>query len=111
MITHDLGVVAQVCDRVAVMYAGKIVESGDVASIFANPLHPYTQALLKSLPSQAIQRGKLENIRGRVPGLADRPSGCRFHPRCPHAKPICQEAAPPLKHQANGQEVACVLYD
>lgn len=111
LITHDLGIVAQVCDEVAVMYAGKIVEFGDVASIFSNPLHPYTQALLKSLPSQGIARGRLENIPGRVPGLADRPRGCCFHPRCPQAKAICREAPPPLRHVSEKQEVACVLYD
>ena len=111
LITHDLGVVAQVCDRVAVMYAGKIVESGPAEAIFSEPLHPYTQALLKSLPSQGIQRGALENIRGRVPSLDDRPAGCRFHPRCPHALPVCSEAAPPLLKREGGQEVACVLYD
>ena len=111
LITHDLGVVAQVCDRVAVMYAGKIVEFGDARAIFRQPLHPYTQALLKSLPSQGIARGALATIQGRVPSLEDRPSGCRFHPRCPHAKAICREQAPPLKAQADGQEVACVLYD
>jgi oligopeptide/dipeptide ABC transporter ATP-binding protein len=111
LITHDLGVVAQVCDRVAVMYAGKIVEFGDVHSIFSNPLHPYTRALLNSLPSQGIARGQLENIEGRVPGLADRPAGCRFHPRCPHAKAICREAIPPLQRISEQQEVACVLYD
>lgn len=111
LITHDLGIVAQVCDEVAVMYAGKIVEFGDVASIFSNPLHPYTQALLKSLPSQGIARGRLENIQGRVPGLADRPGGCCFHPRCPQAKAICREAPPPLRQVSEKQEVACVLYD
>ncbi len=111
LITHDLGVVAQVCDRVAVMYAGKIVESGDVHSIFSNPLHPYTQALLNSLPSKGIARGRLENIQGQVPGLAHRPAGCRFHPRCPQAKAVCREQAPPLKQVSARQEVACVLYD
>ncbi len=111
LITHDLGVVAQVCDRVAVMYAGKIVEFSDVASIFKNPLHPYTQALLKSLPSQGIARGALENIQGRVPSLTDWPTGCHFHPRCIHARAICRENAPPLRSAAEGQEVACVLYD
>ena len=111
LITHDLGVVAQVCDRVAVMYAGKIVESGDVHSIFSNPLHPYTQALLNSLPSKGIARGRLENIQGQVPGLADRPAGCRFHPRCPQAKAVCRASAPPLKQVSARQEVACVLYD
>ncbi len=111
LITHDLGVVAQVCDRVAVMYAGKIVEFGDVASIFSNPLHPYTQALLNSLPSQGIARGELENIQGRVPSLADRPAGCRFHPRCSHALGVCRQETPQLRTTADGQEVACVLYD
>ena len=111
LITHDLGVVAQVCDRVAVMYAGKIVEFGDVHSIFANPLHPYTQALLNSMPSQGIARGLLANIQGRVPGLADRPKGCRFHARCPHAEAICREETPQLKQVSVQQEVACVLYD
>ena len=111
LITHDLGVVAQVCDRVAVMYAGKIVEFGDVQSIFSNPLHPYTQALLHSLPSQGIARGALENIQGLVPSLADRPTGCRFHPRCAHARAICREEIPPLRAYSAEQEVACVLYD
>jgi len=111
LITHDLGVVAQVCDRVAVMYAGRIVEFGDVLSIFQNPLHPYTQALLNSLPSQGIARGALENIQGRVPGLADRPAGCHFHPRCSHARAACREKPPPLRQAADGQGVACVLYD
>ncbi|MCY4019249.1 MAG: ABC transporter ATP-binding protein [Chloroflexi bacterium] len=111
LITHDLGVVAQVCDRVAVMYAGKIVEFGDVHSLFSNPLHPYTQALLNSLPSKGIARGRLENIQGRVPSLADRPSGCRFHPRCPQAKAVCRKSVPPLKQVSASQEVACVLYD
>jgi len=111
LITHDLGVVAQVCDRVAVMYAGKIVEFSDVNSIFKNPLHPYTQALLKSLPSQGIARGALENIQGRVPSLTDWPTGCHFHPRCIHARAICREKAPPLRRAAESQEVACVLYE
>ncbi|MCY3915369.1 MAG: ABC transporter ATP-binding protein [Chloroflexi bacterium] len=111
LITHDLGVVAQVCDRVAVMYAGKIVEFSDVASIFNNPLHPYTQALLKSLPSQGIARGSLENIQGRVPSLMDWPTGCHFHPRCIHARAICREKTPPLRKAAEGQVVACVLYE
>ena len=111
LITHDLGVVAQVCDRVAVMYAGKIVEFGDVGAIFSHPLHPYTQALLNSLPSQGIARGKLETIQGRVPGLASRPAGCRFHPRCSHARALCREETPHLRKTADGQEVACVLYE
>jgi len=110
-ITHDLGIVAQICDRVAVMYAGEIVEVGDVRSIFAQPLHPYTKALLNSLPSNQVERGRLENIKGRVPGLADRPSGCHFHPRCDHARPVCTSHAPPRVHPSPQREVACVLYD
>jgi len=111
LITHDLGVVAQVCDRVAVMYAGKIVEFGDVYSIFSNPLHPYTRALLNSMPNRQIARGQLENIAGRVPGLADRPSGCRFHPRCAQAKAVCRTQTPRKVTVSDKQEVACVLYE
>ena len=111
LITHDLGVVAQVCHRVAVMYAGEIVEVGDVLSVFSEPLHPYTQALLNSLPSRQVARGQLENIKGRVPDLTDRPQGCRFHPRCPHVKDICAEHTPPRIQYSPEREVACVLYD
>ena len=109
-ITHDLGVVAQICDRVAVMYAGEIVETGDVASIFAKPLHPYTQALLSAAPNDEAARGNLATIDGRVPGLIDRPSGCHFHPRCRYAREICVRAAPPRVRPSVGGEVACVLH-
>lgn len=111
LITHDLGIVAQVCDRVAVMYAGEIVEVGDVFSIFSEPLHPYTQALLASLPNRRVARGQLTSIEGRVPGLTDRPAGCRFHPRCAHAKEICAKHPPPRIQRSPQREVTCVLYD
>lgn len=111
LITHDLGVVAQVCDRVAVMYAGEIIEVGDVRSVFAEPLHPYTQALLNSLPNRQVQRGALANIEGMVPGITQRPSGCRFHPRCPQARDICRQQPPPRIQRAPEREVACVLYE
>src|SRR5690606_9312455 len=103
----DLGIVAQVCDRVAVMYAGEIVEIGDVLSVFSEPLHPYTQALLNSLPTRQIARGQLETIRGRVPDLENRPQGCRFHPRCSHAKEICSIQPPHRIKVAPQREVAC----
>jgi peptide/nickel transport system ATP-binding protein len=96
-ITHDLGVVAEVCDRVAVMYAGEIVESGPVEEIFANPSHPYTYALLESIPTEEKER--LTPIEGNVPSLIDMPDGCHFAPRCPWAQPDCREGEIPyLEH-------------
>ena len=96
-ITHDLGVVAQLCDRVMVMYAGSIVESGDVYTTFAKPRHPYTQALLRSHPSRSARRSRLVTIPGRVPSLRDLPPGCKFAPRCHRAEAICL-ATEPLAH-------------
>lgn len=89
IITHDLGVIADMCDRVCVMYGGVIVENASVKEIFKNPLHPYTQGLLKAIPSHAQKRERLEVIKGFVPNLIYPPSGCRFHPRCPAAMPHC----------------------
>ena len=111
LITHDLGIVAQTCNRVAVMYAGKIVEMADTFALFGQPAHPYTQALLGSLLALGAERGKLPTIEGTVPDLADLPSGCRFHPRCGHARPICSQRLPRMVKLPNGGEVACVLYD
>ena len=111
LITHDFGVVARVCDRVAVMYAGEIVESGPVAAILGAPLHPYTRALLKAAPSDNAPRGQLPTIPGRVPPLADRPSGCAFRDRCPHAASACAAAEARTRHMpVPGHEVACVQY-
>jgi oligopeptide/dipeptide ABC transporter ATP-binding protein len=93
-ITHDFGVVARMCDRVAVMYAGRIVECGPVRQVFDNPSHPYTQALIASVPKMSGTTERLYTIEGQPPSLMDLPVGCRFAPRCPHAERRCQEAYP-----------------
>jgi peptide/nickel transport system ATP-binding protein len=108
LITHDLGVVAQVCDRVGVMYSGQLVEVASVQAIFERPTHPYTQALLAALPSADQERGSLRVIEGRVPDLTDLPAGCRFAPRCPHRMLECDEV-PPLATETRGHEIACWL--
>jgi len=113
MITHDLGVIAEVADRVAVMYAGKIVESGPVERIFSDPKHPYTIGLLRSIPSVDEARDRLEVIEGTVPDATRFSEGCRFAPRCPRAEPSCSDATPELS-QIEGYEdhhVACWLAD
>lgn len=107
LITHDLGVVAEYCERVAVMYAGKIVEKANVLSLFARPLHPYTRALLGALPRLDGKRSRLEAIPGSVPDLIAPPSGCRFHPRCRERLPRCSEEEPRLWEVEKGHEVAC----
>jgi len=108
-ITHDLGVVAETCDRVGVMYAGNVCELADVRKLFRNPKHPYTKALLNAVP-KISQEGALESIEGTVPNLVHPPPGCRFHPRCPHAMPVCQTEFPDTKEIAENHFVACYLY-
>ena len=110
LVTHDLGVIAGRADRVAVMYAGRIVETAPVRELFANPLHPYTQGLLASIPRVDDPSKKLESIPGSVPNLIHAPTGCRFHPRCPHAMPICKEQVPPTTVESPAHKVACFLY-
>jgi oligopeptide/dipeptide ABC transporter ATP-binding protein len=107
MITHDLGVVAETCDRVAVMYAGLIVEQGPVQKIFNDPLHPYTEGLLSSLPELQTDGDELKTIEGLVPDLIHPPAGCRFHPRCGLAEDICRIEIPELLDKGNGRPVAC----
>ncbi len=111
LITHDLGVIAEMAQEVAVMYAGKIVEQADVVTLFRDPKHPYTQGLLSSIPSLSSDRAtRLNVIKGTVPNLVRLPPGCRFAPRCPQAMPICREREPDLV--AHGQtRVACWLYE
>jgi peptide/nickel transport system ATP-binding protein len=108
-ITHDLGVVAETCDRVGVMYAGNLSEVADVQELFRNPKHPYAKALLNAVP-KVSQEGALESIEGSVPNLVHPPSGCRFHPRCPHVMDICKTEFPETKEIAENHFVACYLY-
>jgi oligopeptide/dipeptide ABC transporter ATP-binding protein len=99
LITHNIGVVAQVADRVAVMYAGRIVEIGPVEMVFGSPQHPYTQGLLRSVPTIDMAERELYKMAGLPPNLSDLPSGCAFHPRCEYAMDICRQRVPPLTHQ------------
>ncbi len=109
LITHDLGIVAENCDVVSIMYAGRVVESGPVTKIFENPQHPYTQGLLRSLPTIDMETEQLPTIAGSVPSLISPPRGCRFHPRCPYAMPVCKEKRPKLMPTEEGHLVACYL--
>ncbi|CQR57016.1 ABC transporter ATP-binding protein [Paenibacillus sonchi] len=109
MITHDLGVVAEMCDRVVIMYAGQIVEEADVATLFGKPLHPYTQGLLASLPQLAGENDRLTSIPGQVPNPANLPSGCRFAPRCPAAVDRCWAERPELLEIRPGHSCRCLL--
>ena len=111
LITHDLGVVAEVADRVAVMYAGRIVEAAETPALFDNPRHPYTRALLRSVPQLEGPLQRLEVIPGRVPEATDFPDGCRFHPRCPLAEDRCRGQAPPPEEIAPDHEAACWRWD
>jgi peptide/nickel transport system ATP-binding protein len=107
IITHDLGVIAEVADEVIVMYAGKIVESAPVDALFADPQHPYTIGLLGSIPRLDVDRERLSTIEGTVPSPNNQPKGCRFSPRCPFADRRCREAPPPLRDIGPGHMVAC----
>ena len=107
IITHDLGVIAEVADDVVVMYAGKIVESAPVAALFADPQHPYTIGLLGSIPRLDVDRARLSTIEGTVPGADRQPRGCRFSPRCPFADSRCGAEPPPLRDIGPGHRVAC----
>ena len=114
LITHDLGVVAEMADDVVVMYLGQVAEKGDVDSIFHDPKHPYTQSLLKSIPRLGVSRNmqRLDSIRGMVPDPYNRPTGCMFGPRCDHLMPgRCDAVSPPAIPLGPGREVHCLLYE
>jgi len=109
IITHSLGVVMDLTQRLYIMYAGTMVEEGKTEELFARPLHPYSQGLMKSVP-KLTGEGISDGIPGRIPNYLDPPAGCRFEPRCKHAMPICQTEKPPLFNVENGRHVACFLY-
>jgi peptide/nickel transport system ATP-binding protein/oligopeptide transport system ATP-binding protein len=109
IITHDLGVVAEVADEVVVMYAGKVVERAPVKDLYSRPLHPYTLGLFKSKPRMGERRERLDAIEGSVPNPLAFPPGCRFHPRCPKAVPECSNGEPPLREIERGHHAACIV--
>jgi oligopeptide/dipeptide ABC transporter ATP-binding protein len=108
MITHDLGVIAETVDRVVVMYGGKVMETGPVQQIFSAPLHPYTRALLNSIPGQVAGKRRLTEIPGSSPNPVRPPGGCPFHPRCPMAVVACHQVVPPLETKVPGRDAACI---
>jgi len=110
LITHDLGVVAEVCDKVAIMYAGTIVEYAEVASLFNDPKHPYTKGLLNSIPSLDEDVERLTPIKGLMPDPTDLPKGCKFHPRCPKAQEICSREVPAITSLKENHQVSCLIY-
>lgn len=109
MITHDLGVVAEMCDRIVIMYAGQVVEETDVKTLFKNPKHPYTKSLLASLPQLNSEQDRLASIPGQVPNPLEMPEGCRFAPRCQFAQDICRANAPGLEEVEAGHKCRCLL--
>ena len=113
LITHDLGVIAETCDHVCVMYAGQIVEHAPVHDLFARPRHPYTHGLLKSIPriDEIRSQKKLYSIEGNVPDSSSYPAGCRFHPRCPHATAECLASLPPLLETSPDHSVRCIHWE
>ncbi|ACL02668.1 oligopeptide/dipeptide ABC transporter, ATPase subunit [Desulfatibacillum aliphaticivorans] len=107
LISHDLGVIWEMCDRVLVMYAGKIVEEAEIRELFENPLHPYTRALMRSVPVLDEDQEELATIKGQVPSPLNYPPGCRFHDRCPHAAEQCKKESPELRTLAPNKKAAC----
>lgn len=110
MITHDLGVVSEICDRVIVMYAGTVIEEGKTKEVFNDPKHPYTEGLIQSMPKIGEEQSKLYSIPGQVPDPAHMPKGCKFAPRCPHVMDICKEKEPSLVTEADSRQNRCWLF-
>jgi len=108
-VTHDLGLVAETCDRVAVMYAGRIVETGSVEKVFEEPAHPYTRALMMALPELGARKERLFQIKGEPPNLLDLAPGCSFAPRCAEAREICEREYPPVFLTGKGSTASCWL--
>jgi len=111
MITHDLGIVADICDNVAIMYAGRVIEHGTLEEIFNKTKHPYTEGLFNSLPTVSNREEMLKPIKGMMPDPADLPSGCPFHPRCDYAKEICAEQKPAITYLSDTHYVECFAYE
>jgi peptide/nickel transport system ATP-binding protein len=109
-ISHDLGVVEHISDRVAIMYLGRIVETAPTADLFARPLHPYTVALLNQVPRLSNRKRVYDSIKGEIPSPLAPPKGCHFRPRCPHAMPRCSVEPPELTEAASNHRVACHLF-
>ena len=109
IITHDLGILAETFYRVAIMYAGKIVEKGTVERVFLNPAHPYTEALMEALPKKGSKKKRLFQIVGEPPNLLELPGGCSFWPRCHKVMDICQKKSPPVTSLVEGGEASCWL--
>lgn len=109
LITHDLGVVAQVCDKVAIMYAGEIVEAGTLVDVYKAPKHPYTHGLFGSIPSLDEECERLRPIQGLMPDPTNLPEGCKFHPRCPHATELCSRQQPKFVEVSSGHKVRCLI--
>ena len=110
LITHDLSVIADICDTIAIMYAGKIVEYADVKTVFKHPIHPYTEALIEAYPSVIGEKKSLKSIPGSPPDLLNPPSGCRFYPRCTYARDVCHTDEPRYVEIKKGHSVACHLH-
>lgn len=111
LVTHDLGVVAEACDKVAIMYAGEIVEAASIKDLFENPKHPYTWGLFGSIPNLEEDTERLNPIKGLMPDPTNIPSGCPFHPRCPHATEACKTQKPKATELENGHKVRCLIYE